>query len=362
MTDILPLPPGSTVGIIGGGQLGRMLCQAAAQLGLNTLVLDPDETGPAAQICTRFIAGAYDDRQALQELADRSDVVTFEFENVPVEAIKDLQEKIPVRPNARALEISQDRLIEKTFLNEIGLSTAPFTNIESCGELEKAIAEIGTPSLLKTRRFGYDGKGQVRIDGIGAVHDAHNEIGHAPAILEAMIPFEREVSVIAVRGLYGEIVNYDVVENHHRNGILHTSTVPADISTETTEAAKMIARTLITALDYVGVLAVELFQTGSTLLVNEFAPRVHNSGHWTLDACAISQFENHIRAICGWPLGAADRHSDALMTNLIGREVDRWEALAQQPSTALHLYGKAEARPGRKMGHVTQIAPRTGSV
>jgi 5-(carboxyamino)imidazole ribonucleotide synthase len=352
------LQPGSTIGIIGGGQLGRMLAMAAARLGFHTVILEPQADCPAAQVANRQIVAAYDDRDALDELAGVCDVITYEFENVPVEAAQRLAEKTLVFPPPIALEVSQDRFREKAFLNDSGIATAPWHLVNGPHDLIAGLAQFHGPAILKTRRLGYDGKGQVRLNGDGSddIAGALAAIGHAPAILEGFVPFEREVSVIAARDREGNIRTYDIAENVHANGILATSTVPAAISRETADMARKAAEKLLHALDYVGVLGLEFFVLpDGTLIANEFAPRVHNSGHWTEAACAISQFEQHIRAIAGLPLGDTARHSDCVMENLIGDDVARVPEILAEPQAVLHLYGKAEARPGRKMGHVTRI-------
>lgn len=355
------LPAGATIGIIGGGQLGRMLAMAAARLGYRTIVLEPQADCPAAQVANRQIVAAYDDRQALAELASLSDVVTYEFENVPVGAAARLAEEVRVSPPAKALEVSQDRLVEKRFINGIGIATAAFMSVDSDAHLAEALSEFGGNGVLKTCRMGYDGKGQrVFRDFAGDVDGIHASMGGVPLVLEAFVPFEREISIIAARSLAGDLAAYDPAENVHRNGILHTSTVPARASAATAGAARLAAFAILEALDYVGVIGVEFFVLADgSLLVNEIAPRVHNSGHWTEAACAVSQFEQHIRAIAGLPLGNASRHSDCVMENLIGDDVERVPALLAEPDLMLHLYGKAEARPGRKMGHFTRIAPRS---
>jgi len=367
MTDRpAPLPPGSTIGILGGGQLGRMLSLAAAELGLKTHIFCPDPESPAFDVAAHTTIAAYDDEGALEIFAGAVDVVTYEFENIDVSAVELLQKTCPVRPGPRALAVSQDRLSEKDFLVEAGVAVGAYRAAASEEELAEALAEIGTPAILKTRRFGYDGKGQARIASPEDAAAAFAALGRAPAILEAVVPFSREISVIGVRGVGGEVAAYDVSENVHRDHILHISTVPARISDATAAKALEIAEKILSGLDYVGVIGVELFVVedqsgegaGETLLVNEIAPRVHNSGHWTQDGCAVSQFQNHIRAVAGWPLGATGRHSNAVMTNLIGEEAEGWQALAGEPGASLHLYGKREVRPGRKMGHVTRLSPR----
>jgi len=354
------LAAGSTIGIIGGGQLGRMLAMAAARLGYRTVILEPQADCPAAQAANRQIIAAYDDRAALAELAAASDVVTYEFENVPVDAAKFLAASVPVHPPARALEVAQDRLTEKSFLNGIGISTADFRPVDNDGDLAAALAAFGGSGILKTRRMGYDGKGQhVFRDFSGRVVGAFEAMGGVPLILESFVAFEREISVIAARGPDGALADYDPAENIHRGGILRTSTVPAAIGPATAKAATDAAFAILEALDYVGVIGVEFFVLpDGALLVNEIAPRVHNSGHWTEAACTVSQFDQHIRAVAGLPLGNASRHFDCMMENLIGDDALRAESLLAEPDLVLHLYGKAEARPGRKMGHFTRLKPR----
>lgn len=355
------LKAGSTIGIIGGGQLGRMLAMAAARLGYETIILEPQTDCPAAQVANRQIIAAYDDPTALAELAAASDVITYEFENVPVSAADKLAESALVFPPPAALEISQDRFTEKQFLNESGIETAPWRLVDDEETLIAALGALGERGILKTRRLGYDGKGQVRLTSLdeNEAHAALETIKHAPAILEGFVAFEREVSVIAARDRDGNVAIFDISENVHKDGILATSTVPAAISAQTAEAASKAAEKLLHALDYVGVLGLEFFVLADgTLLANEFAPRVHNSGHWTEAACAISQFEQHIRAVASLPLGDTVRHSDCVMENLIGDDVEKVPAILAESNAVLHLYGKKEARPGRKMGHVTRIKPR----
>jgi 5-(carboxyamino)imidazole ribonucleotide synthase len=355
----VPLPPGSTIGIIGGGQLGRMLAMAAARLGYRIAILEPQADCPAAQLANRQIAAAYDDSKALAELALVSDVVTYEFENVPFAAATRLAKDVPVFPPPRALEVSQDRLAEKRFLDGIGISTADFVAVDSDADLASGLSDFAGSGVLKTCRMGYDGKGQrVFKNFAGDVDGIHAAMGGVPLILERLVSFEREVSVIAARGADGSLAAYAPAENIHRNGILHTSTVPPAVTPATAELGCRNAYAILDALDYVGVIGVEFFALGDgSLLVNEIAPRVHNSGHWTEAACAVSQFEQHIRAIAGLPLGDTSRHSDCVMENLIGDDVERAPALLAEPDLVLHLYGKAEARPGRKMGHFTRIRP-----
>jgi len=357
------LAPGSMIGIFGGGQLGRMLALAAAPLGLKCHIYCPDPQSPAFDVAAARTIAAYDDEGALDRFAGSLDVVTYEFENIDLAAVERLAKTVPVRPGARALAVAQDRLAEKTFLQDAGIAVAPFAAVDCLAGLEKAVAAIGRPAVLKTRRLGYDGKGQTPITKDTDLDGALQEVGGAASIVEGFIDFTKEVSVIAVRGADGATACYDVAENVHREHILHTSTVPAAILPETATDARRIAEHIMTTLDYVGVLGVEFFVTEvdgrESLLVNEIAPRVHNSGHWTQDACAVSQFENHIRAVAGWPLGPTGRHADAVMTNLIGAEADAWAALAADRQARLHLYGKNETRPGRKMGHVNRLSSRT---
>ena len=364
------VPPGGTIGILGGGQLGRMLALAAAQLGLRTHIYCPEDNAPACAVAAASTTASYTDEKALAAFAAAVDVVTYEFENVPVEAVALLaQAGAVVRPGAKALEKAQDRLHEKDFINEIGADTAAYHAVDDLASLEAGLAAVGRPAILKTRRLGYDGKGQTRLTAAErdlpdayekAIAFAWAEVGAAPSILEGFVPFEREISVIGARGADGAIALYDPAENVHRDGILKTSTVPAAAAPASIDAAREVTAKVLNQLDYVGVIGVEFFVlTSGDVIVNEFAPRVHNSGHWTLDACAVSQFEQHIRAVAGWPLGDPARHSNAAMDNLIGEEVNAWRALAQEPQTCVHLYGKQEARPGRKMAHATRISPKT---
>ncbi len=349
-----PLPPGATIGILGGGQLGRMLALAAARLGFRCHIYDPAPDGPAAQVSAAATVSGWDDMAALQAFAEACDVVTYEFENIPAEALDLVSKQAPIHPGRRALATSQDRLDEKTFLNSLGLRTAPFAAVDGPQDLEAAIAATGLPAILKTRRFGYDGKGQVRISTATEAPDALSELNGAPAILEGFVEFDREISVIAARGADGATVAFDPGENYHEKGILRRTQVPATVSRAAAQDAVLIAARILGALEYVGVVGVELFEQNGVLVVNEFAPRVHNSGHWTQNGCLIDQFEQHIRAIAGWPLGDGRRHSNVVMENLIGDGVLRVPQLAAE-GAALHLYGKAEARPGRKMGHVNRI-------
>jgi len=356
MTD--PLRPGAVIGILGGGQLGRMLAVAAARLGYRTHVYEPGAAPPAADVVHRVTTAGYGDAAALTAFAGAVDVITYEFENVPTAALDLLESLKPIHPNRRALAISQDRLAEKAFLNGIGLATAPYAAVATAEDLAAALARIGCPSILKTTRLGYDGKGQARIKSAADSAAALAAMQGAPAVLEGFIPFTHEVSVIAARATDGSVACYDPGENVHRDGILHTTTVPARLTPGQRSDAILAAARILNALDYVGVLGVELFVTPEGLIVNEIAPRVHNSGHWTQNGCAVDQFEQHIRAITGWPLGDGGRHSDVTMENLIGDDIARIPRIARERNAALHLYGKADARPGRKMGHVNRIAPR----
>ncbi|HCQ67297.1 MAG TPA: 5-(carboxyamino)imidazole ribonucleotide synthase [Rhodobacteraceae bacterium] len=354
-----PLEPGATIGILGGGQLGRMLSVAGSRLGLKTHIFEPGARPPAGQVADRVTTAGYDDDAALRAFAGSVDVITYEFENIPTEALDILESCAPVRPDREALRISQDRLVEKSFIESCGLTVAPHAAVFDLLDLTEAIDTVGLPAILKTRRFGYDGKGQARLNTREDAGRAMDAIGGAPAILEGFVRFGREVSVIVARGIDGAVASYDPGENVHADGILATTTVPAALDDDTRRAARAAAETLVAALGYVGVMGVELFVTdaGPTrgLVVNEIAPRVHNSGHWTQNGCVIDQFEQHIRAVAGWPLGDGVRHSDVVMENLIGDDMARVPALAADPGVALHLYGKREVRPGRKMGHVNRI-------
>ncbi|MBW6506429.1 MAG: 5-(carboxyamino)imidazole ribonucleotide synthase [Rhodobacteraceae bacterium] len=356
MTDMLA--PGACIGILGGGQLGRMLAVAASRLGLRVHIFEPGENPPAGQVAWRVTRAGYDDGAALRAFSATVDVITYEFENIPTSALDLLESLRPIRPGRRALAISQDRVAEKTFLAGVGLAIAPWAEVTDLASLDAALARIGMPAVLKTTRLGYDGKGQARINTAADAGPALAAMGGAGAVLEGFIGFTREVSVIAARGLSGEIAAYDPGENVHRGGILHTTTVPARLTPSERSDAVLIAARILNALDYVGVLGVELFVTPEGLLVNEIAPRVHNSGHWTQAGCAVDQFEQHIRAVAGWPLGDGSRYADVEMTNLIGEDVAQVPELARQAGASIHLYGKAEARPGRKMGHVNRVVKR----
>ena len=355
------LPPGSIIGILGGGQLGRMLALAAARLGLKTHIYSDEPDVPAFDVSAFSTVGSFDDEAALSEFAASVDVVTCEFENVPARALEIAGKKAPVHPPAKAFAVAQDRLVEKDFMRKLGIQVADYADVHDEQSLRDALTHVQLPAILKTRRFGYDGKGQALVRNEAEALAALTELRGQPALIERLVAFEREISVLVVRGEDGTLKFYDPVENVHQNGILAVSRVPARINADCAEEARRIAGKVAEALGHVGVLCVEMFQREEAprLLVNEIAPRVHNSGHWTIDACLVSQFENHIRAIAGWPLGGTERHSDAVMTNLIGADVERWRELAAEEGVAVHLYGKAEARPGRKMGHTTRLLPKS---
>jgi len=354
-----PIKPGSTIGIVGGGQLGRMTAVAAAELGYRVHVFTPDTNSPTEQVCNQATIAAYDDQDAIEAFGQAVDVVTFEFENVPAETVRHLEALVPVRPSWECLAICQDRIREKGFCNALGIETAPWKEVANAMELSVAMAEIGTPSILKTTRLGYDGKGQVRIqDGTDPEH-AWAELGGGPAILEGFVQFDLEVSVITARRPNGAMASFDVVENRHKDGILDVTIAPAAISETLAAKAVEIGQKLTEAMDLVGLLAVELFVTqDGHLLVNEMAPRPHNSGHWTQDGCKTSQFEQFVRAVTGLPLGTPQRHSDTVMKNLLGNDVLLWEQQLSDPDNKLHLYGKAEPRAGRKMGHINRLYPK----
>ncbi len=352
------LPPNATIGIVGGGQLGRMSALAAARLGYRCHILTPEEDSPAAQVSATATIGEYEDPAALRAFAAAVDVITFEFENVSAAGLELLASQKPVRPGPHVLRISQDRMAEKTFLNaEARVATAPFALVETLDDLHAAAAQLGLPAILKTTRLGYDGKGQARLSAPEDLAPAFARLSPKPLILEGFVDFARELSVIVARGSDGESRAFDVVENRHRDHILDLTLAPAPIAPATAAAAKEIALRVADALDLVGLLAVELFEDrDGRVLVNEIAPRPHNSGHWTIDACPASQFEMHIRAVAGLPLPPAVRHSDAVMKNLVGaEETALWPQILATPGLIPHLYGKKEARPGRKMGHVTRL-------
>jgi 5-(carboxyamino)imidazole ribonucleotide synthase len=355
------LKPGDTIGILGGGQLGRMLAMAAARLGLRCQVFSPDPDSPAFDVVLNATCAEYADVEALELFANDVDVITYEFENVPAASAMILAARRPVLPDRKILETTQDRLAEKDFVTRLGIGTADYADISSAAALRTAISRIGLPAVLKTRRFGYDGKGQAIIRDGDDPDVVWENLATKSAILEAFIPFEREISVIAARSASGRVECFDVTENEHSDHILKISRAPAAISDALAAQARGIAERIAHTLNYVGVLAVEMFvvpgEGGPRVLVNEIAPRVHNSGHWTLDGASISQFEQHIRAIAGWPLGKPVRHGPVTMTNLIGDDIKDYEQWLTVPGATVHLYGKGPPRPGRKMGHVTQVSP-----
>ena len=352
------IPPGGTIGILGGGQLGRMTAMAAARLGYRCVILAPEAQAPAADVAGHHLRAGYDDPTAIADFIDRVDVVTLEWENVPVTALERLAQARPVRPGAAVLEITQDRLAEKRFLQGLGIPTAPFVPVDDVAGLEVALAAIGPYGILKTRRLGYDGKGQVRLGPGSAPVAALAALDGAPAILEGLVTFERELSVITARRPSGEMRSFPPVENRHAAQILIETIIPAELPAAIAGEAVATAERIARALDLEGLLAVEMFLAeDGRLLVNELAPRPHNSGHWSLDACAVSQFEQLVRAICDLPLGEPTPTSPCTMQNLIGDSVEAWPEILAEPGARLHLYGKREIRPGRKMGHVTRLRP-----
>lgn len=358
-----PLPPGSTIGVLGGGQLGRMLALAAARRGFDAHIYSPEADGPAERVAARATIAPYQDEAAVAAFAASCDVVTYEFENVPLIAAETAAKHAPLRPGLTPLEISQDRVAEKEFANRLGVETVLFAAMDAAEDAERALRRTRAPLYIKTRREGYDGKGQIRLGG-GAdpadVATAFAELGNKPCILEAVAPFQRELSIVAARGLDGDRVFYDLVANTHKEGVLRESRAPAGAAEAVEARAMDVAAAFLRELDYVGVLAIEFFElAGGRLVMNEFAPRVHNSGHWTLDACPCDQFEMHVRAIAGWPLGDARRTGDAVMTNLLGEDALKAAAYAGEDGAFVHIYGKRPLRAGRKTGHVTRITRQT---
>ena len=354
------LAPGGVIGILGGGQLGRMLALAAARLGLRAHIYAPVGDNPAFDVAHAHTIATWDDEAALATFADSVDVVTYEFENVPLQTAAFLAARKPLRPGVRALEVAQDRWWEKRFAAGLGIATPPFANIGTQDDLASVAAQVPLPAVLKTRRLGYDGKGQVLLRAGDDVTAAWEILGRVPCLLEGFVDFACEVSALLARGMDGATVAFDVPRNEHENHVLRHSRVPSGLAPETERAAQDIARQLAEALDYVGVLAVELFvvrdaEGRETLVFNEMAPRVHNSGHWTEAACVLSQFEAHVRAVAGWPLPEPARHHDCVMTNILGDEVHEWQRLAAEENAVVHLYGKRAVQPGRKMGHVTRL-------
>jgi 5-(carboxyamino)imidazole ribonucleotide synthase len=354
------LPPNATIGLVGGGQLGRMSAIAAARLGYRCHILTREVDSPAAQVSHAVTISDYRDPVSLRAFAEAVDVISFEFENISAEGLDLLASLRPVRPAPSVLRISQDRIAEKTFLNGAGVATAPWAPVGSRQELAEAVQQLGLPAVLKTTRLGYDGKGQAMLRAPEDLDAAWERLEPKPLVLEGFVDFACEISVVAARGLDGAVVSFDTVENRHRNHILDVTFAPARVAQGVDLAAQAIARRVTEALDLVGLLAVEMFlDSHGDVLVNEIAPRPHNSGHWTIDACPASQFEMHIRSIAGLPLPSPRRHSDAVMKNLIGPEgMALWPAALAEPGLIPHLYGKAEALPGRKMGHVTRLFPR----
>jgi 5-(carboxyamino)imidazole ribonucleotide synthase len=360
-TEIEAIPAGAVIGILGGGQLGRMLATAASALGFRTHIFCPEADGPAAQVSDLETVAAYEDEAALTKFAQSIDVATYEFENIPLRTAEIVAALCPLRPGVRSLEMTQDRLIEKNFVRDAGATTANFADIVNVEDCAAALEQIGAPGILKTRRFGYDGKGQLEIKSCASAADvekAFADLGRVPLILEQKISFVCEISAVIGRALDGRMAIFDMVRNVHQNGILYTSTVPANVDRVVIASAQDVTTKIAAALDHVGVLAVEFFVTEEqSVLVNEIAPRVHNSGHWTIDACDTDQFAQHIRALTGMLLGDPARHADAVMTNLIGDDVADAATLQEMADTNVHLYGKSETRPGRKMGHVTRVSP-----
>ena len=359
-----PVLPGSTIGVLGSGQLGRMFAMAARRMGYLVHTFSPETDTPTGQISDREVTASYDDRDAVLEFARRVDVITFEFENIPSTTVDAVAEIVPVRPSGQALHTAQHRAREKSFLSRAGFPVTPFRHVRTIEELRAALRELGTPAVLKTAGFGYDGKGQSKIDSAEDAQKAFDALGRQEAILEAFVDFEREVSVVAARGADGAVANYGVIENRHSRHILDVSLAPANVTDDVLRAATEIAEAILVELDVVGVLCVEFFlKPDGSLFVNELAPRPHNSGHLTIDACVTSQFEQQLRAICGLPLGSTEQFSPAAMANLLGDlwqpgEPD-WAAACSFPNVKLHLYGKREPRPRRKMGHLTARASST---
>lgn len=357
-----PLPPGSIIGILGGGQLGRMSALAAARLGYACHVYAPEPDSPGMQVAAHRTIAAYDDREALARFAGSVAVVTFEFENVPASAVEALAGLVPCRPGLAALATCQDRVAEKAFLGRIGVPVAPWRPVETEADLAAAVAEIGLPAVLKTTRLGYDGRGQAVLRTPEDLAPAFARLAPKPLVLEAFIPFAAEISAIAARGADGAIATFDPAENRHAHHILDLSFAPARVPESVAATARAHVAAVAEGLDLIGLVALEMFLLpDGRLLANEIAPRPHNSGHWTMEACAASQFEQHVRAVAGLPLAVPERHHDAVMRNLIGPEgMAAWPRLVATPGVVAHLYGKGEARPGRKMGHATRLLPRGG--
>ncbi|MEN9432800.1 MAG: hypothetical protein RLZZ422_389 [Pseudomonadota bacterium] len=356
------LPSGATIGMLGGGQLGRMFTVAARTLGYRVIVLEPDPQSPAGQLADQHIQATYDDAQALEQLGKACDVITTEFENIPAQTLKTLSTYCPVHPSAEAVQVAQDRIVEKTFVRSCGLSPVPFIAVRTLADLQQAETHIQFPAILKTARLGYDGKGQITVKSISEAEAAFKQLNEVDCVLEQRVELEREISVVLGRNQRGEVLCFPVAENEHRNGILYQTRVPARISPELAQQANDAATTIANKLNFIGVMAVEFFVTKSgELLVNEMAPRTHNSGHYTLDACVTSQFEQQVRMVCGLPFGSTRLVSPVVMINLLGdlwpegNQPD-WLQVFSDPETKLHLYGKASARKGRKMGHYCTLA------
>lgn len=354
------IPPGGTIGILGGGQLGRMTALAAARLGLNTHIYDPESDAPAGQVAAKQMVAPYEHAQALAGFASAVDVATLEFENVPVESVRAVAEIVPAFPSADALAICQDRRLEKQACADGDHATAVYGTVSEAPDLVKAMNLTGLPAILKTARQGYDGKGQRLIESAGSAEAAWQDLGSVDCVLEAVVEFEREISVIVARGQDGEVVCYPPVENRHENHILAQTIAPADLPDQVAKKATSMATDLAERLSIVGLLAVEMFVTQSgDVLINEMAPRPHNSGHWTIEGCQTDQFEQLVRAVCGWPLGPVEPIRTCVMTNILGPDDGDWAAYAARPDGKLHVYGKRESRPGRKMGHFTEVAPNS---
>jgi 5-(carboxyamino)imidazole ribonucleotide synthase len=359
---VSPILPGATIGVLGSGQLGRMFAIAARRMGYRVHTFSPDEDTPTGQIADVEIMASYDDLDAVAAFASRVDVVTFEFENVPTATAEAAERCAPVRPSGAILHTTQQRIREKRFLTEAGLPITPYREIRSLADLHVALKELeAPPAVLKTAAFGYDGKGQARIGSAAEAASAWKELGEQECVLEALVDFDREISVVAARDVHGEFAHYGAIENHHANSILDVSIAPARIDSKLVKDAVEMARCVLERLDVTGVLCVEFFVTrDGRLLINELAPRPHNSGHLTVDAHVTSQFEQQLRAVCGLPLGSTEMHQPAAMANLLGdlwmRGEPNWPAALSDPNVKLHLYGKLEPRPGRKMGHVTSLA------
>lgn len=359
--QVTKILPGTTLGMLGGGQLGRMFTIAARTMGYDVVVLDPDKESPAGKLATTHICADYADQAALEQISKNCDAVTTEFENVPAATLAALAKTCPVRPGAKAVTIAQDRIHEKNFLKDNGFSTAPFAVIHSLQDLQKNITEIGTPAILKVSRFGYDGKGQFGLNTEADAEKAWKNLQGEACVLEQRMPLDIELSVVLARGVEGEVVTYPVSENIHEGGILDVSVVPARINKTLETKVIDIAKQIVSALDYIGIMAVEFFVSNGKVLVNEIAPRPHNSGHFTLDACVTDQFEQQVRAVCGLPLGDTSLLSPVVMINMLGDiwhdgQTPKWQKLLDHPNVKLHLYGKREARPGRKMGHFNVLS------